>query len=205
MVKVETFEVTEVMEDGKVAEVECSEEVKNLVEEMNLKGQQNFIQEIKDKEGVQVVPYRKMTKDEEFVYKQLCPEVSDFEAYSESIMPIRVLQIAAHCYQTEFFDEGLRVWHRANADIKDPVLVGLRKASNGYTTEQFILARWGEELEEFSILKDKAIEVWREATKGLLLQAEQRVKSSLAIIDTVNPFGIKHLHEPGFTGFDRGY
>jgi len=203
MLKVETFEVTEVMEDGKVAEVECSNEVKKLIDSMDLKGQKNFIQDTKDKEGVQVVPYRKMTSDEEFVYKQLCPEFCDFEEYSESIMPVRVLQIAAHCYETKFFDEGLVVWHRTNADIKDPVLVGQRK--KGYKTEQFILARWGEELEEFSILKDKAISVWREATKSLLRKAEQQIKSSLAMIDTANPLAIKNLYEPSFTGFDRGY
>lgn len=131
---VETYEVTESADKTKV-EGEEFEQFKSMIESLNLEGQQKFIQ---DKE---VNPYRKMTSQESVVYGILCPTKTELKNFSESMIPLRVLQLATHVNSLNFIDV-LEVWHSDNADIKDPVLVGRKGTS--WNGEYFILARWGE-------------------------------------------------------------
>lgn len=162
--QVETYEVGEV-----TSTVEQSEEAKKLVAELGLDEQERFYAP----DQPAVCPYRKMTAAEAFVYEQLLPVKTKFHKFGDEAIPLRVLQVAAHAL-TLFDKDGVKgdlmVWHSRNADIKDPLLV--LSIQNGSTTERFILARWGEILENFTTLTAKAKELWKaeriaEVAKGI--------------------------------------
>ena len=145
--QVETYEVPEV--DFMTGEEEDSEEAIALIEELGLEGQQDLTK------GDGRFPYRKMTSEEKFVYELLFGEKTNVRAFSDGAIPLRVLQVISHA--SGLFDE-LTVWHKPNADIKDPLLVGTKevKGTYGPTTEIFILSRWGDSLLPFSELASLA-------------------------------------------------
>lgn len=179
--QVETFEVQEVTTSGKPED--CAEALR-LIEELGLEGQQSRNQDGK------VCPYRKMTKDEAFVYGVLCSQKTPLNKYSDEPIPLRVLQVAAHA-KTQF--GALEVWHPENADIKDPVLVGVN-GSPYSTQERFILARWGEVLDSFEVLKKRAIETWRSKVEASIVEARAKLESDLASL-RANPLSVLHLKQ----------
>ncbi len=150
---VETFEVTELNIEEKVKSEEF-EQTKELVSQLGLVGQEQFL----NNEVKEVFPYRKMLKQEDLVYKALCPQRTELANYADSIIPLRVLQIAAHAQQLGL--KKLMVWHSESSDTKDPMLIGEMKGSN------FILARWGEVLLPFEELLLKAKSLLTQELKG---------------------------------------
>lgn len=172
---VETYEVPEVDCNG---EVESDEEAIALIEKLGLTGQQKLLK--KNESGEQVrTPYRKMTAEELFVYRTLCPKTDDVRKYDDGPIPVRVLQVAAHAM--DLF-EKVQVWYPDNADVRDPVLVGVN--GDGYSRmERFILARWGDVLESLSELHAKAVEIAVRARKSKLLEIRAEVDSNLAALD----------------------
>lgn len=163
---VETFEVEEVASET----VECSDEARELMEKLGLKGQQA----IAGTSG-QRQPYRRMTRDEWFVYKVLCPQDTQLRDYDGEPMPLRVLQVAAHASECGMFKE-LRVWSRESARIKDPVLVGVGSDKNDWNKPPYILARWGDMLDEMPALLRQAREIAAEKIRaaGRKIQAAGR-------------------------------
>ena len=140
---IETYECQEV-----TATLEQSEEAKTLVESLGLSEQQKFY----TPNEAPVFPYRKLTAQEKMVYHTLLSSYSELSKFGESAVPLRVLQVAAHaaqCFQDK--QHKLFVYHSPNADVKDPLLT-LRVGSD-YSYEEYILARWGEVLENFNTLK----------------------------------------------------
>lgn len=173
---VETYEVPEVDVEG---QVECDAEAIALIESLGLEGQQKLLRKNEEDDSATTrCPYRKMTKEEAFAYKQLCPEVTSLHKYADGPIPLRVLQVAAH--GKEFFQK-LEVWHPKNADEKDPILVGIN--SSGNTTERFILARWGEVLEPLSDCLAEAVLKFRATYKAAIVRAKNELDVGLASID----------------------
>lgn len=168
---VETYEVTELMADGSL---ECEEEAKELIEQLGLSGQMKLA----NKETGTRSPYRKMTKDESFVYSRLLPVYTKISDYSDGPIPLRVLQVAAHA--KDEFDE-LYVWHPSNADVKDPLLVGIKNVST-YEHHHYILARWGDVLDAFDKIAVKAAEIWRNEA---LVSCEKAINESTAMMATI--------------------
>lgn len=164
--QVETYEVLETDCTGKV---ECDAAAVELIEKLGLAGQQRLINRAESPSGTQIVrnPYRKMTRDEVFVYSVLCPSKCKIAEYDDGPIPLRVLQVASHA--AEHFSE-LHVWSAESAVVKDPVLVGSkteRKPNRSWDeTSLFILARWGDVLEPFDKLLDKAAHQFRAAYKS---------------------------------------
>jgi hypothetical protein len=179
---VETFEVTETYSDGSV---ECEAEALELIEKLGLVGQKKLVTRGGDDAETRI-PYRKMKSDEALIYKAICPETSKLASFSDSAIPVRVLQVAAHAVC--LFDEVL-VWHAKNADVKDPVLVGRNAATaeRGWTEELYILARWGEELlplDELAVIGGKIIKASRlAALRGLVAKAQAAIAACEATSD----------------------
>lgn len=148
--QVETYEVAESGADGKI---ENNDEAVGLIERLNLAGQMELITGPEK----QVFPYRKMTRAECNVYGALCPRKTEISEYKDGMIPLRVLQVAAYVKETGFID-SLVVWHPESADVKDPILVGLKGGNVYWPNEIYLLARWGEVLEPFSELKKMAAE-----------------------------------------------
>src|SRR3989338_10350635 len=76
--EIEEFTTEEVTADcGEVANME---EVRGLVEQLGLGGQQKFF--ATDKVAT-TFPYRKMTEQERVVYESLCPQRTDLAGYGD--------------------------------------------------------------------------------------------------------------------------
>jgi hypothetical protein len=170
--QVETYECQETIAEP----LEIAEEAIEIINNLELDGQKTLITKVHDTETDTRCPYRKMRADERFVYRLLCPTTTDAKKYSSSSMPLRVLQIMSHALSLDLFKK-IVVWS-ADGEIKDPVLVA-------YDTEDtwrasatpFILARWAEELDEWSVLVKKAKQIWKEKA----IAAIAKIKSQVAL------------------------
>lgn len=177
---VETFECQETASEP----IEASEEAIRLINEMGLEGQQSLIHGDESSQRDTRMPYREITDLERFVYKTLCPVSYEIAAYKRTPIPLRVLQIAAHAKDTGCFDK-LVVWDAAAEADKDPVLVGIKKGEGeqAWRTTTFILARWGDVLDEWPILCKRALERHREKVRAKLLEIKHKVDARLAGVD----------------------
>lgn len=179
--QVETYEVAELGADGSL---ENLEEARKLIGELDLKGQTKFL----DKDTRQVFPYRKMTLQEALVYNTLLPAETPLKEYGDGYIPLRVLQVAAHVTETGFIDT-LEVWHPTNADFKDPLLIGRRwekrsdVGSKWSKHEVYILARWGDVLDAFEVLKEKARTVLLARARAELADAAAKVREAGASLE----------------------
>jgi hypothetical protein len=154
---------------------EVSDEAKKLIEEMSLTGQKEMLT---GPEGEETrVPFRAMTDEEDVVYSLLCPQQESMLTYSNSPIPYRVLEIGKLAQDTGYF-EKIEVWDRKSAVIHDPVLIGYRK-DGSYSWTKFILARWGQELEAFSVLKEKATAIVKERKIAKLTKILTEVKGEI--------------------------
>lgn len=136
-----------------VANPEMTEQWKELVREMNLKGQEKMLTAEVGDETSTPIPYPHMNSGMVNVYKTLCPQRDAFERYNTTTIPLRVLEEAKLAMNKSFF-KALFVWH--DEEAPDPILVG-SLSGNEYTTDNlYIIARWGDELRSFTELRDIA-------------------------------------------------
>jgi hypothetical protein len=159
--QVETFECQETAAEP----IEASEEAIAIIRAMGLKGQEQLVSPCQRSGRETRSPYRLMTAEERFVYLTLCPERTKIEDYADGPIPLRILQIGSHAKEIGV-GEMLQVWHRSVPAVKDPVLVASGETYlSSYissSTKFWILGRWGEELEAFSTLINRAVVVARE-------------------------------------------
>lgn len=158
---VETFEIEEVKDEAGI--MASDSEAQELIIKLGLEGQKTLL----NTETVTRLPYRQMTVDEMFTYSILCPRKSKLKEFSSEIIPVRVLQVAAHALECGFFTE-IWVWSAEMASVKDPVLVGITKDKNTQWGGElhYLLARWGKELEPLEILFEKAKQMRLRYLKG---------------------------------------
>lgn len=130
-----------------VPSAEFTEEAIALAEKIGATKQSNFYQE-----GKPVIPYRFMTPVEMAVYQIMLPHRDEINNFDAGPIPLRVLQVAAHA--NEILEEGtLVVWHQGVG--KDDPLLTLRIGTS-YSGKYYLLARWGDVLEEFAVLLEQA-------------------------------------------------
>lgn len=145
--EVETYEVEECVGGVAGTTPEIEAEAAELIEQLGLEGQKKLLTRTEDGDAVRC-PYRQMTGSEQHVYGVLCPTHVPIENYDVGLIPVRVLQVAAHARE---FLPLLEVWHPRKSP-KDPVLVGRNAKYNA----PHILARWGEVLDPFERIVEKA-------------------------------------------------
>jgi hypothetical protein len=174
--QVETFECYETASEP----IEASEEAIRLIDEMGLKGQKTFV--LGESEQPTRNPYRKWTKDEQQVYIELCPKVYNIQQYDRSPIPLRVLQVAEHARKYLPKDYKLFVIDKAEIQVKDPVLVAA-KYDWDLGKETYILARWGEHLDNFQKMLKQAIDSKRKRLRSLLKTALSEVDNSESVLD----------------------
>lgn len=191
---VETYEVPEVMHDGST---ECEAEAVALIESLGLDGQRSLIKKDDSGNGVRA-PYRKMTLEEKTVYKAILPRSVSLAKYSDGVIPLRVLQVAAHA--KELYDH-VQVWCPENADDPDPLLVGLN-GTDYSPRETFILARWGEVLVPFAELSKKACGMIRDARRNAIQKIMAECEAALARADSIPDSVVLQgkCKEPSFYG-----
>ncbi len=161
------------------------EEIKQTVEKLGLEGQTKFL----NQEAKGTFPYRKITKEESNIYSILCSSRTELKSYGDSLIPLRVLQIAAHADSTGFF-KTLYVLHPENGDMSDPILLGVheevRQESWGKNTitELYILARWGTVLEPLSKLRELAKQKAIDKIRTNLGEIKQKLDGALNSIES---------------------
>lgn len=176
---VETYEVEEVSNEA--AAMAADSEAIALAQKLGLSGQLALTDTKTDTR----CPYRKMTAEERFVYRMLCPERTPLALYKEGPIPLRVLQVASHAIETGMYWD-LHVWHPSSRLEKDPVLVGHFKTGVDKWYHDFhILARWGDELPHVSELMPRAKKKWVEAAKAQLLKTQMKVREHLATLEAI--------------------
>ena len=153
-VQIETFEQVEVTDAMKA---EPDADTLALCESLGLSGQTKMFSKSDDGEKVVRFPFREMTKAEFNVYVALCPEKKKVEEYEGSPIPRRVLELVKTVRDTSYLNR-CEVWSAESAEVKDPVLVGVR-GLNSYSEKYYILARWGAELLPFEQLSEKAKQI----------------------------------------------
>jgi hypothetical protein len=177
-VQIETFECQEVASEP----TEISQEAADLIHKLGLDGQKDFLPSDEPKECRSRSPYRVMTKEEEAVYGTLCPIMVKAKNYSDSPIPVRVLQIGAHASAC-IPNLVLYVWDKEKSVVHDPVLVGYVGEYYMSGHKKYILARWGAELDTFATLRDMAVKVIREkmtaAANRLLAQLKDATSATI--------------------------
>jgi len=181
---VETFEQTEVV--GGKLEDENSPEALELIQKLGLEGQKAMTSKT-DTEIITRCPYRKMTIKEVRVYEHLYPSKIEIEDYRDSMIPLRVLQIAAHAKELNIYQK-IEIWCEKGKPT-DPLLVGNLKAGQ-YETHYHILARWGDTLESFDILYEKAKKSIIEDYRIKMLDVKSKAEDILARLES---HAVKHL------------
>lgn len=146
--KIETFETAVFNSSTDSAVIEG--EILNLIEELGLEGQREFTRASDAGDAVSIKPYREMTAREIKVYGLCFPNVTPLQKYNGELIPLRVLQVAAHAKQ---WLPVIKVWAPEPGKV-DPLLVGYE--SEGWGAKPHILARWGEALDSFETLASKA-------------------------------------------------
>ena len=105
--------------------------------------------------------------------------------YADGPIPLRALQIASHALP--MFD-AIEVWCPGVGE-RDPLLVGIRGGSAGWGEagrfggDRFILARWGDVLDDFETLRSKA----RTKIVARLASACAQAKGELTLFEAAVP------------------
>lgn len=174
--QVETYEIEEIK--GEMGVMAADSESLELIQKLGLTGQMNFA----NGETVTRFPYPKMSPLQHKVFSLLFPEHDEISKYDGGIIPLRVLQVAAYVKENPpaKFNK-ICVWHTGVAK-EDPILVGHSAEWGG---EFYLLARWGDALDSFEKLCEKAKKVWRIRAEALCKKEISEWQSDTAQIDAM--------------------
>lgn len=178
--EVETFECEETITEP----IEASAEAVSLITELGLEGQQSLLNPETQEGEVVRCPYRKIRRDESFVYKRLCPRSTRLEEFSDCPIPLRVLQIAAHAKQFDVL-KAFWIWS-AEGKVKDPVLIACTEEATYQKGDTFILARWGDVLDSWPLLVEKAVELWRQKCRAKFAEIKGSVAKDEAVLEAAD-------------------
>ena len=188
--QIETFEVTEIGSDGTL---DCGAESVALIERLELEGQKRLIAN----DGQQVVPYRRMTAEELFVYRMLLPQRIEVAKYESGPIPLRVLQVLAHARELGLFGR-IEVWFPEEPREPDPLLAGIVGRN-----EAWLLARWGAELAPFAELLVRASGRWRERLHLALANAAKHARADLEMLEGLPAATLLDCRMPQYDGLER--
>ena len=120
------------------------QEWQNKVEELDLEGQRK----IQSGDKRTPVPFPLMNQAMKNTYGVLCPSILLIHDYDKTAIPLRVLALLSLCKENEYFGK-IEIWF----DDKTPCPLAV--GCDG--SDKYIIARWGDELEEFAVLQERAI------------------------------------------------
>ena len=137
-----------------------------LVEKLGLEGQRQLCSAA----PTSPIPFPHMNKEMIRVYEVLCPSKMLIKDYNKTTIPTRVLEIAGLCFMKEYFGK-IEIWYDDKAP--DPIVVGCDGE------DKYILARWAAEIEEYAVLRKKAIERKSREMKAKLEQSLYEARTAL--------------------------
>lgn len=177
MMQVETYEIEEV--SGEMGNMAADAEAIELAERLGLNGQKKLA----NPETLTRIPYPKLTGVQSIVFRTLFPNKTTVEEYSEGVIPLRVLQVIAYCRENNLY-RRLEVWH-PEPGVRDPVLIGTMRESVYHSGDDFLLARWGDALESFEKLVEKAKAKWIAIRRAEIAKALSSANGDLENVETV--------------------
>lgn len=178
IMEIETYENAELAVDV----IDGLDEMKEIVSNLNLEGQKTLVSPENNKRPN---PYRYMNDEERFVYSTLFPKCTRLTEYKDEIVPLRILQVASHFMSTEIDGYECYVMSPERAE-PDPVLIARRYGWGEIDSDTYILARWGDCLENFEILRKKAYERAAESISTFCKNlANQKHKDVISIMNKI--------------------
>lgn len=186
---VETFEVNELVADP----LENNEKQLELIQQLDLEGQKSLIGASSNKT---LCMYKRVTREQSYIIGTLCPQKTPVASYKNMQIPLRILQVIAHCQQENYF-KNLWVFDKEDERVKDPFLVGetARAADHQWGNGDFyLLGRWGEELESWQELTKKADLITRAKLEEFVEEAKHK-------LDGMLKFGAENVY---IGNFNRG-
>lgn len=178
--QVETFECSETATET----AEMCEEARTLM--------QKFGMTELPKDGERRFPFREMTKEERIVYGTICPTTVSLREYTQSSIPLRVLQCIDLCHQFPDKFTNILIWDRVSAEIKDPIAIA-QLGQNSWDSKYYMLARWGEELEPYSVLAKK---VRAELAKQMKNRLQAMADMAISACGRVEDMDLQTLSSP---------
>ena len=179
--QVETYEIEDATSEA--SQMANDSVALELIEKLGLDGQRRIM----NKDTVTRVPYRVAEKEELIVYRALNPEQCKLEDYTLDAIPVRVLQVAAHAKDLDYFKE-LIVYYPKAGRVDDPLLIGHWEGKlDGRTWNSslfYILARWGKTLLPYEECKRKAIDILRTKKRKEFAKGEAEFAAHKAAIAT---------------------
>ena len=150
-----------------VQDEEKAAEWTTMVNQLGLEGQLNLCT-AKDNP----IPFPLMNQSYQNVFKTLCPVAVEISKFNKMTIPLRVLALIALCREKEYFG-NLQVWD--DEQDLDPIIVGCDGS------DKYLIARWGDELEEFGVLRAKAIELKSQQRENQLNKSILEDRQKLAV------------------------
>lgn len=140
-----------------------------LVDKLGLEGQRQLC----SVSPASPIPFPHMNKEMIRVYEVLCPAKLLIKDYNKTAIPIRVLEIAGFCMMKEYFGK-IEVWYDDKAP--DPIVVGCDGE------DKYILARWAAEIEEYAVLREKAV---KKKIKEMTMKLKHEINECTSALDNV--------------------
>ena len=172
--KVETY----ALEDIKLETPAQSNEAIALCEELGMKGQIKLIVKNDSGDAIARFPYRLITDEERFVFKVLCPESSSLAEYRNEPVPVEVLREIKRAREAGI--DSFEIWSASSRLVKDPVVVGRKAGAPSWSSEQYLIARWGDELLPLEVLLPDAVKKFNDERLGKLKSMLIQIQTAIA-------------------------
>ena len=157
------------------------------------------IAEVNAETQEQGLAFGKLKAEEKAVYGLLCPQQNTCTAEQIALdkdIPDRIKELVEKTKDRFYKYE---IWEATSSENKDPIIIGREqtKDTDGKLREswydlQYFLGRWGEELDGFATLKEKAITQLYEPVKIELLKIKAQVDFYLADVPLFMKDAIKN-------------
>ena len=146
---------------------------------LGLKGQLKLV----NKEDASPIPFPVMTDQQNKIYTCLLLQHDAVKDYNKQPIPMRVLSLIALAEKENYFKD-IRIWSDYTAP--DPLVVGtVQHGENSWNSTDYVIARWGDELDSLPQLIKKAIEKEKSKRVAQLKEKVSSCKSQLENLDSL--------------------
>lgn len=149
------------------------DEWKKQIEELELEGQKDLCSGEKSP-----IPFLFMKKPMIRMFEILCPEKVRVNKYDKSPIPMEALGAIALAQREEHFHK-IEIWY----DDKDPDPIAVGYKDDSYSSDKYLIARWGAEKADMEELKTQATMRFMDQKKTELEEKIQDCKTNLEKID----------------------
>ena len=184
---VETFYIEETV--NLIHDTEALTKWNDRVAELGLEGQKTVVKEDKSP-----IPFLWMNQALISTFETLCPTKTTIEKFSQSPIPVELLDTVSLCKRERYFDK-IEVWY--NEKDKDPVIVGylFDQKETGWSKEfyakKYLIGRWADVKASLDTLIDRAKKIFiAENSNRLKMEIKQKERELEDIgLITENRFG----------------